>query len=274
MEDAATFYRIMIEERNRAWMTPLQRYLDQGNAVVLVGAGHLPSPAGLIRLLTLAGYRVEPTKLTPVRGSKATVVRVRQSKTGPMVRCMGEANRRGSREQRVVEAKERTMGSLSQMAEWVNLPVDENLYLFCSNLYSAAAHMSMPVENPESKELRIDGFGTVAFSDIPVNRGMLAVTNELNEQGVDQKTRFSTCWRIMHFGDVLGETERFAKWLRPGEEPGAIDVAEALIRACAIARIDMSNDKGSFDMDDVARHAAEIAVRLDAEDRVGPSSGA
>ncbi|RQH04349.1 TraB/GumN family protein [Paraburkholderia dinghuensis] len=61
--DAATFYRIMIEQRNRAWMTPLQRYLDQGNAVVLVGAGHLPGPAGLIRLLTQAGYRVEPTIL-------------------------------------------------------------------------------------------------------------------------------------------------------------------------------------------------------------------
>lgn len=61
--DASTFYRLMVEVRNRAWMAPLQRYLDQGNAVVLVGAGHLPGRAGLIRLLEQAGYRVEPTTL-------------------------------------------------------------------------------------------------------------------------------------------------------------------------------------------------------------------
>jgi uncharacterized protein YbaP (TraB family) len=61
--DAATFYRLTVEAHNRAWMAPLQRYLDQGNAVVLVGAGHLPGRAGLIRLLKQAGYRVEPTAL-------------------------------------------------------------------------------------------------------------------------------------------------------------------------------------------------------------------
>ncbi|MBN3815589.1 hypothetical protein G3N57_02770 [Paraburkholderia sp. Se-20369] len=185
---------------------------------------------------------------------------------------MGEAKRRGSRDKRATEAKERAGGSLSRMAEWANLPVDEELYLYCSNVYSAAAHMSMPVENPESKRFQIDGFGTFAFSDIPVNRGMLAVTKELNERGVDHPMRFSMCWRIMHFGDVLAETERFANWMRPGEEPGAVEVAEALIRACAVARIDMSNDKGSFDMVDVARHATEIEARLDADDSTAASN--
>lgn len=62
--DAATFYRLMVEERNRAWMAPLRRYLDEGNAVVLVGAGHLPGSVGLVRLLQQAGYRVEPTTLS------------------------------------------------------------------------------------------------------------------------------------------------------------------------------------------------------------------
>jgi uncharacterized protein YbaP (TraB family) len=59
--DAATFYRLMVEARNRAWMAPLLRYLDQGNAVVLVGAGHLSGPAGLLQLLEQAGYRIKPT---------------------------------------------------------------------------------------------------------------------------------------------------------------------------------------------------------------------
>ncbi|WP_186157267.1 TraB/GumN family protein [Burkholderia gladioli] len=61
--DAATFYRLMVDERNRAWMVPLHRYLDEGNAVVLVGAAHLPGAGGLISLLTKAGYRIEPIVL-------------------------------------------------------------------------------------------------------------------------------------------------------------------------------------------------------------------
>ncbi|MGA4079920.1 TraB/GumN family protein [Ralstonia nicotianae] len=75
--DAATFYRIMVEERNRAWMAPLQRYLDEGNAVVLVGAGHLPGSAGLIRLLQQTGYRLEPTTLPadPAQGERQSRVR-------------------------------------------------------------------------------------------------------------------------------------------------------------------------------------------------------
>ncbi|MGY6241567.1 TraB/GumN family protein (plasmid) [Burkholderia ambifaria] len=61
--DAATFYRLMVEERNRAWMAPLRRYLNEGNALVLVGAAHLSGNAGLIRLLEQAGYRIEAVTL-------------------------------------------------------------------------------------------------------------------------------------------------------------------------------------------------------------------
>ncbi|WP_334037765.1 hypothetical protein [Burkholderia gladioli] len=186
---------------------------------------------------------------------------------------MGEAKRRGRSEKRATKTKGPASASLSRMAEWANLSVDEDLYLYCSNLYVAAAHLSMPVENPGAKKLRIEGVGTLAFADLPINRGMLAVTKELSEQGVDQPLRFSMCWRIMHFGDVIAETERFANWIRPGTEQGEIEVAEALIRACATARIDMSNDKGSFDMDDVARLAAEIDARLEANESNVGSSG-
>lgn len=63
--DAATLYRLMVDERNRAWMVPLRRYLDEGNAVVLVGAAHLPGKSGLISLLRKVGYQIEPIVLPP-----------------------------------------------------------------------------------------------------------------------------------------------------------------------------------------------------------------
>lgn len=59
---------------------------------------------------------------------------------------MGEAKRRGNREQRLAQAKAGGEFSLSKMEEWVNLPVDEDLFLFCSNLYTAGAQMSMTMD--------------------------------------------------------------------------------------------------------------------------------
>jgi hypothetical protein len=181
---------------------------------------------------------------------------------------MGEAKRRGSLQQRVEQAQDRDAALPSVMLERVNVPVDEELFIFCTNVYMAAASLTMPVENPETKKVHIEDVGTVAFSDIPMNRGMLAVTNELNEQGVDEVTRFSLCWRIMHFGDVLKETGRFARWIRPLDGVDSTDVADALIRACAHAKMRVDGS-GSFDMDDVSRYAEEIEARMDFGDGAG-----
>ncbi|WP_454875371.1 TraB/GumN family protein [Paraburkholderia xenovorans] len=57
-EGAEAMNRIMVEERNTAWMPSLRRFLDDGQAVILVGAMHLPGPAGLISRLRAEGYTV------------------------------------------------------------------------------------------------------------------------------------------------------------------------------------------------------------------------
>ncbi|OAS90028.1 hypothetical protein A6I77_23285 [Achromobacter xylosoxidans] len=62
-EDAAVFKRLMLTERNAEWVTPLRRYLDEGDAVVVVGAAHLPGTDGVVALLRGHGYRVEPILL-------------------------------------------------------------------------------------------------------------------------------------------------------------------------------------------------------------------
>lgn len=58
--DAALSHRILVSERNAAWMPRLIAELNAGNAVVAVGAAHLPGSDGLVTLLTNAGYRVKP----------------------------------------------------------------------------------------------------------------------------------------------------------------------------------------------------------------------
>lgn len=59
VEDVETFNRLMLFERNKAWLAPLQRYLDEGNAVIAVGAAHLPGDGGLLKLLQGRGYVVK-----------------------------------------------------------------------------------------------------------------------------------------------------------------------------------------------------------------------
>lgn len=67
-EGAATMGHIMVDERNAAWMPRLRDYLDEGQAVILVGAMHLPGPNGLISRLRAAGYTVT-TIMLPARAS-------------------------------------------------------------------------------------------------------------------------------------------------------------------------------------------------------------
>jgi uncharacterized protein len=61
--ESRSYYEVMVRGRNYAWMPPLRAALDAGRAVVLVGAGHLAGPDGLVSLLRRAGYGVQPTIL-------------------------------------------------------------------------------------------------------------------------------------------------------------------------------------------------------------------
>jgi len=140
-------------------------------------------------------------------------------------------------------------------------PVDPELFLWCSNVYSAAAHLTTPVENPENRPvMEIEG-SVYSFSDLPINRGMLAVMKELRDRGVSESERMSFGARIMHFGEVL-QSKKLRKFMKEGDEPGALMVSEALIRACATARMSVIRNRIRFDISDVAR----IAERLTKEE--------
>jgi TraB/PrgY/gumN family len=58
-ENAKQLDRIMVDERNATWMPRLRTYLDEGDAVIVVGAMHLPGDNGLIQKLRSSGYKVD-----------------------------------------------------------------------------------------------------------------------------------------------------------------------------------------------------------------------
>lgn len=64
----------MLDARNLDWMPRLKRLLNDGGAVINVGAGHLGGPNGLIALLRASGNTVEPMYVPAARQS-ATAAR-------------------------------------------------------------------------------------------------------------------------------------------------------------------------------------------------------
>ncbi|HKR47359.1 MAG TPA: TraB/GumN family protein, partial [Paraburkholderia sp.] len=56
---AAAFGKHMVDERNAEWLPRLETILNDGHAVVVVGAMHFPGPTGLIALLRHQGYAVD-----------------------------------------------------------------------------------------------------------------------------------------------------------------------------------------------------------------------
>lgn len=143
--------------------------------------------------------------------------------------------------------------------------VDPDLFVWCSNVYQAAANLSMPVGNPASIAKFRDGESGYVPSDIPMNRGMLAVMKELSDRDVSDDERMALSWRIMHLGQVFDHMDRLTEFVKEGDSPGSVMVSEALMKACASARFIEIDDDLRFDIEDVIRIAREITTREEQE---------
>ena len=56
------FTELLLYKRNENWTKKLEEMMIDRSLVVAVGAGHLPGKRGVINLLRLAGYKVEPVR--------------------------------------------------------------------------------------------------------------------------------------------------------------------------------------------------------------------
>lgn len=63
------FTRILLYNRNIAWVEKLQGMMPTQSLVVAVGAGHLPGNEGVINLLRKKGYRVDPVKNNMIKSN-------------------------------------------------------------------------------------------------------------------------------------------------------------------------------------------------------------
>lgn len=151
------------------------------------------------------------------------------------------------------------MSAASFLAKTANRPVDPDLFLWCTNIYQAAAGMTMPVENPATKKIMV-GERTLSFTDIPINRGMMAVMKELGERNASQEDRMAIAWRLMHFGEIFKRADQeLAEFFRtPEDDPESKEISTAVIKACATARMIIDGESVEWDIPDLIRIAREI----------------
>lgn len=133
-------------------------------------------------------------------------------------------------------------------------PVDDALFLRCANVFAAYAKAQPPVAHEADITVDIPGFGRATFKNTPFNRGMMAVMEELFAIGAESDIRVAVTRRLMLMATLETEAGRLAPWVRGAE------VDEALIRACALARIETIGNDAAFDFDDVERLARLFAA--------------
>jgi hypothetical protein len=158
-------------------------------------------------------------------------------------------------------------------------PVDPEEFKFCFFLMEAAGSGRMATPNPNQSKVSFEDT-VYAFTDLPFNRAMLAVSKHFKEtRGGDPETRFpafaAMCHRLMALTDLIRDClekkeRRFEKFIQEAQSRG-IEIQEAFIEAGASAEMGKKGFKRNSilqiaDKLLAAEHAVENArVNTDAE---------
>lgn len=136
-------------------------------------------------------------------------------------------------------------------------PLDPEIFKMMAQVFQAAASMSMPTPNPAETKIHLTDTGeTLALADNALNRGMLAVTRQCREIGVENPQGYTA--RLMHMQDLFDAHERFGGLFIPDGQ-GNFDIHSSVFEAAATARFYASPTRMGFDLDDVITKAKALA---------------
>lgn len=126
--------------------------------------------------------------------------------------------------------------------------VDPARFHFALGVFCAAAAMKGPYANPQQFSVNLvedDGSATnIRFTDIPANRGMLAVKKEFPDPDEFERIGF----RLLTFSEVIQNRQLIRMGLVREGESGRIGVHDAVIDALAMTPFRKSGalDKPAF----------------------------
>lgn len=138
------------------------------------------------------------------------------------------------------------------IADGFGASVDPELFLEMLGIWHCAA--------PEPFTLATKGDSGARFyvMDSAEHRGARAVTRALEGRAIGYDVIQACLVRLLHFGELVENRPKFGQLVRDGESDGVHEISEALIKACAIARIELTEDRFGFDPDDLLARAIEF----------------
>lgn len=136
-------------------------------------------------------------------------------------------------------------------------PVDADRFLAMTQVFQAGARVPLAPRRGQGYHL----------TDIPMNRGMMAVVGAWREAGAPDAQLNATMSRLMSLGDIFEVPEYFGDYIRPGDgADDGIAVADVLLKAAALARLVDVKGCLRFDLADVLAHAQRIEAAENAEE--------
>ena len=174
---------------------------------------------------------------------------------------MGEARKRGTRKQRVANARKNARRIWDE--QWQ--PVDPATFRMAFGIWCAAASRKMPVENPELRRFVDGDTGIVnSFTDMPLNRALITVARELREIGIKDPQPYMT--RLVEMQELFDRRhDLLADYFVLID--GQLMIDDDLLTAAATARFvipENDSDGGLFrvfDLADVLQKAHEAAMQ-------------
>lgn len=141
----------------------------------------------------------------------------------------------------------------SKYFEHATDPVDPKLFAFAIELFHAAAagldpSAHIPKPDPDRPGLYL--------TNIPINRGMLAVMRETKHLTQDQSVALSA--RLMEFGfavDRLKDDPRFAEHIKKGDDEHSLMVSEEFRSAFSQCAFRFDQECMGPDVEDLLRRA-------------------
>lgn len=146
---------------------------------------------------------------------------------------------------------------IDQALAGIREPIPFETFQFAMGLYEQGAR-GMPGYHLKGGPGPDDPPGGLYLTNIPINRGMMAVVREM--QHLSETMRQGLLWRLMHFGQVFEAARadsRFDVHFKPSDEDGAVMVSDAFIRAAGEFQFVEQGGDLVPDMEDLLRLATQ-----------------
>lgn len=135
--------------------------------------------------------------------------------------------------------------------------IDYEKFSFYFDVFNKAAAMQIPCKNPETVSFGIEDDGEIkqySFSDIPVNRGMMAIMDEMRNVETEDDI-FSIGMRVMAFGEFVND-RKFSKFFKT--EDGDMYISESLLKAISEAKYKKSGGINKKDVMKIANREEQL----------------